>query len=121
MINEIEKRRDPRISVDWPVVLMTLQGAIKGKTANISVSGSLFLFSEMPEIGDEFKITLKPSKEHEMPVTCEKIWADIINLYGSFYSGIGVRITKISSVNRGVIATLVNIYQHCCPVKIFRT
>jgi len=55
----IERRRDPRIPVDWPVVLMTPQGA-------------LFLFSEMPEIGDEFQITLKSSEDHQMSVTCEK-------------------------------------------------
>ena len=72
----IERRRHPRIPVDWPVVLMTPQGAIKGKTANISISGlALFLFSEMPEIGDEFQITLKSSEDHQMSVTCEKVWS----------------------------------------------
>ncbi|MEA3230172.1 MAG: PilZ domain-containing protein [Thermodesulfobacteriota bacterium] len=111
MKNGIEKRRDPRISADWPVVLMTPQGAIKGKTANISISGlGLLLFSETPEIDDEFQITLKPSEGREMSMTCEKIWSGSINLDGSVYSGIGVRFTKISSIDREIIASLVAEY-----------
>ena len=112
MKNGIERRRHPRISVNWPVVLMTPQGAIKGKTANISVSGlGLLLFTETPEIDDEFKITLTSSEGHEMLVTCERIWADGINLYGFTYSGVGVRFTKISSRDRKIIATMVAAYQ----------
>ena len=107
----IERRRDPRISADWPVVLMTPQGAIKGKTANISISGlGLLLFSETPEIDDEFQITLKPSEGHDMSMTCEKIWSGSINLDETVYSGIGVRFTKISSSDRKIIAAMVKEY-----------
>jgi len=107
----IERRRDPRISTDWPVVLMTPQGAIKGKTANISINGlGLLLFSETPDIDDEFQITLKPSEGHEMSMTCEKIWSGSINLDGTVYGGIGVRFTKISSSDREIIAAMVKEY-----------
>ena len=108
----IERRRDPRVAVDWPVVVLTPKGAIKGKTVNISVSGlALLLFSEMPDVGDEFQITLKPSEDHEMLITCEKIWSDLVNLDGSFRSGIGVQFTKISSRDRKTIASLLKTYQ----------
>jgi len=111
MENKIERRRHPRVAVDWPVVVMTPKGAIKGKTVNISVSGlALLLFSEMPDVGDEFQITIKPSEEHEMPVICDKIWSDLVNLDGSFRSGVGVQFTKISSRDRQIIATLVTAY-----------
>ncbi len=43
-------------------------------------------------------------------MTCEKIWSGSINLDGSVYSGIGVRFTKISSIDREVIASLVAEY-----------
>ena len=93
----IERRRDPRIPVDWPVVLMTPQGA-------------LFLFSEMPEIGDEFQITLKSSEDHQMSVTCEKAWSGSIIVDESVYSGIGAHFTKISSSKREIIASMVAEY-----------
>jgi len=111
MITEIERRRNPRISADWPVVLKTPYGAIRGKTANISISGlALLLFSETPEIDDEFQIALKSPEGPKLSVNCEKIWSDSINLDGTFYSGIGVRFTKISSSDREIIATMVKEY-----------
>ena len=43
----IERRRHPRVPLVLPVVLMTPQGAIEGKTANISAGGlALILFLE---------------------------------------------------------------------------
>lgn len=107
----IERRRHPRIPIALSVVLMTAQGAIKGKTANISAGGlALILFSEKPEIGDEFQITLKLPDDHEVPVTCEKVWSGSIVADDSVYNGIGVRFTKISSSDQDIIASLVAKY-----------
>ena len=111
MKNKVEKRRYPRVPLDWPVVVITPKGAIMGKTANISVNGlALLLFLETPVIDDEFKITLKSSEGYEMSVTCQKLWSDIINLDGYVYSGIGVRFIKISSSDRETIASIVGKY-----------
>jgi len=112
MKNKIEKRRYPRIPLDWPVVVMTPQGAIMGKTENISVSGlALLLFLETPVIDNEFKITLKSSEGNLMSVNCQKLWSDIINRDRYIDSEIGARFTKISSSDRKTIATLVAAYQ----------
>lgn len=76
MKNGIDRRRHLRVPLALEVVLMTPQGAIKGKTADISVNGlAVLLFLEKPEIGDEFEITLKSSEDHEMSMPCEKVWS----------------------------------------------
>jgi len=107
----IERRRHPRAPLALPVVLMTPQVAIKGKTVNISVGGlALLLFLETPKIGDEFQIALKSSEDHEMPVTCEKVWSGSIIYDESVYNGIGVRFTKISTSDREIIASMVAEY-----------
>ena len=107
----IEKRRHPRIPLNWPVILMTPQGPIKGETSNVSVGGlALILFLETPEIGDEFQITLKMSANLEMIVTCEKIWSGKIVDDESVCFGIGVRFTKISSSDLDIIDSLVAEY-----------
>jgi len=80
---------------------------IKGETSNISVSGALILFLEKPEIGDEFEVILKSPDDHEMPITCEKVWSGRFNINGSASSGIGLRFTKISSGDYEIIASLV--------------
>ena len=108
----IERRHHPRVAVDWSVTTTISKGAIKGKTSNISISGlALIIFSEMPDIGDEFQVTIKPSEDHEMKVTCEKIWSGNFIVDESVCIGIGVRFTKISSRDRQIIATLVAAYQ----------
>ena len=107
----IEKRRHPRVALNWPVALITPQETVMGETSNISVGGALLLFSEIPEIDDEFKVILKSSEEHQIPVTCKKARSYNYYINGSVLHGIGARFTKITSVDRGVIATLVEVYQ----------
>lgn len=111
MENGIERRRHIRAPLALPVVLMTPKGVIKGKTANISVSGvALILFLEAPEIGDEFEISLKASEDHEMPVTCEKVWSGKMVADESVYHAIGVHFTIISASDREILAAMVAEY-----------
>jgi len=110
MNTEIESRRHPRIPLSWPVVMVAPQGPIKGETGNLSVGGALILCSEIPEFGDEFEIILKPSNDHEMPVTCEKTWTSTFNTNGSTLCGMGVHFTEISSADREMIDSLITEY-----------
>lgn len=110
MSSTVENRRHPRIPLNWPVVLITPQGTIKGETGNLSVGGALILCSEIPEVGDEFQITLKSSSDHEMFVTCEKAWASTFNTNGSTLCGMGVRFTKLSATDHEFISALVQEY-----------
>ena len=111
MKNGIERRRHLRVPLYLQVVLKTPQGVVKGKTADISVSGlAVILFLEKPEIGNEFEITLKSSQGHDMSVTCERVWSGKIISNEIVYNAIGVRFTKISSSDRDSIASMVEEY-----------
>ena len=111
MSTGIERRRHSRVPLSLPVVLMTPQGAIKGKTANISVGGlALILFLEKPEIGDEFEITLKSSEDHEILVTCEKAWSRGFLADAFFNISIGVHFTEISFDDQEIIDSLIEKY-----------
>ena len=111
MKNGIDRRRHLRVPLDLQVVLMTPQGVIKGKTADISVNGlAVILFLEKPEIGNEFGITLKSSEGHEMRVSCKKVWWGKYILDETAYNAFGVRFTEISPSNREIIASMVEEY-----------
>ena len=111
MKNGIERRRHLRVPLALQVVLMTPQGAIKGKTADISVSGlAVILFLEKPELGDEFEITLKSSESHEMSMTCEKIWSGKFISNETVYNAFGVQFTKMPPSDRKIIAAMVKEY-----------
>jgi len=69
----IEKRLHPRIPANWPVVILTPKGAIKGETRNISVGGVFIFLSEKPKFGENFPILLKPYEERSIAVVGKKI------------------------------------------------
>ena len=111
MKNGIDRRRHLRVPLALEVVLVTLQGPIKGKTADISVNGlAVLLFLEKPKTGDEFEISLKSSEDHKMSVTCEKGWSGKFISDETVYNAIGVQFTKISSSDREIIAAMVEKY-----------
>ena len=108
MNSAIKNRRHPRIPLSLPVILMTPQGPIKGETSNISVGGALILCSVTIEIDDEFQIILKPSKDYEMSVTCEKVWSGDFNTNGFLFNGMDIRFIEISAGNYEIIASLID-------------
>ena len=111
MKNKIDKRRDPRIPVDWPVALITSQGTLNGKTLNISAGGSaLVYFLRTPETSSYFSTIFKVSEDHEIYVPCQMIWSDKIICDEKVYNGLGVRFTDISSSDRKFLSTLVTEY-----------
>jgi len=106
-----EKRRHLRVPLALQVFLMTAQGDIRGKVADISVSGlAVILFLEKPEIGSEFQIALKSSEDHEMSIPCKKVWSGKFISNETLYNSIGVSFTKISSSDRDIIASMVEEY-----------
>lgn len=111
MKKEIERRRHLRAPLTLNAVLKTKQGAMEGKTADISVSGlAVILFLEKPEIGDEFSIELKSSEKHEISVTCERVWSGKIISNEKIYNALGVEFIKISPGDRKIIASMVEEY-----------
>ena len=103
-----ERRRHPRIHVNWPVVVQTPQGLIEGQTRDISIGGVFIEYEEKPDLSENFQVVLKPSRERSISVTGKKAWCGNININGKItYSGMGVRFTEISPEDRQFIFTMV--------------
>ena len=103
----IEKRLHPRIPVNWPVVILTPKGAIKGETRNISVGGVFIFLSEKPEFGVNFPMLLKPSEERSISVVGKRVWSDTFNIDNRPVFGMGVRFIHLSPEDQQYIASLV--------------
>ena len=102
-----EKRLHPRIPVNWPVVILTPKGAIKGETRNISVGGACIEYSEEADLNGELHIVFEHSEQRSMSVTGRRAWAGNFNIDGkSVFSGVGVRFTEISREDRELISSL---------------
>lgn len=108
MKKEMERRRHLRAPLSLLAILETPQGTFKGRTADISVSGlAVILFKEKPEIGDTFELTLESSEDHQMRLSCKKVWAGKIISNETIYNALGVEIIEISSSDQKIIAEMV--------------
>jgi len=107
MSHGVDKRLHPRILVNWPVVILTPEGAINGETRNISVGGACIQYSEEADLNGELHIVFEHSEQRSISVNGRKAWAGNFNIDGkSVFSSIGVRFTEISFEDRELISAL---------------
>ena len=62
-----------------------------------------------PELGESFKIVLKPPGAKSIPVIARLVWSDNLNIDGKAVFGMGSRFMAISPENQQYIATLVEL------------
>ncbi|HVO83949.1 MAG TPA: PilZ domain-containing protein [Syntrophobacteria bacterium] len=76
MANQGERRRYPRVVVDWPVVIMTKRGATVGKARNISARGALIRSEEPLPLPprDRSRLFLVPPDRLAFRVSFEVAW-----------------------------------------------
>ena len=111
MKNKIERRQDPRAPISLSVEIKTSKGTIQGKTANISIGGlALLLFSEPPDVGNEFQIILDFPEYYKADLKCKKRWSGEMIADSTVYTAIGVQFINISTKNREIIVSLVEEY-----------
>ena len=104
---DIETRLHHRILVDWYAFIKTFQGSITGRTRDISVDG-VCIFSPMePELGESFKIVLKPPGVKSIPVIAKLVWSGNLDVEDKAVFGMGIRFRAISPEDRQYIASLV--------------
>ena len=108
----IERRQHPRILVNWPAVVETPQGSVKGETKDISVDGVFVFCTKEPEIEEDFPIHLKPSEQRTISIVGAKIWSGTFNIDNREVFGMGIQFVQISPEDREYIAALVEKEQH---------
>ena len=104
---DIETRLHPRILVNWYAFIKTFQGSITGTTRDISVDGACILSSMEPELGESFKIVLKPPGAKSIPVIAKLVWSDNVDIDDKTVFGMGVRFMALSPEDRQYITSVV--------------
>jgi len=104
MGTSVERRRNRRAKVRWPVVMMTSKGPVVGETRNVSDQGAFICCKEdvTPEARCRLFMMVPDQKPLVVPV--EVCWS---NPYGSEFDatpcGVGVRFSEISAADREAI------------------
>ena len=110
MTNQEERRRHPRVLVDWPVVIITKRGATVGNTTNISARGALIRSGQPLRPKDRSRLFLVPPDRLAFRVSFEVAWlaTEGSAQRASAYS-MGVRFIRMS---RGDGEFVLNFVQH---------
>ena len=104
---DIETRLHHRILVNWYAFIKTFQGSITEKTKDISVDGVCIYSPMEPELGESFKIVLKPPGAKSIPVIAKLVWSDNLDIDDKAVFGMGIRFMAIALEDRQCISTLV--------------
>jgi len=102
-----ERRKYPRVPVDWSAIVNTNQGSLEGEVKDISVGGACILCPEEPIAGESISILLKPPGQRSIHVIGEKVWSDIFDIHYGTAFGMGVQFIHVSPEDRQYIAALV--------------
>ena len=110
MAKNIERRKNPRISVRWPIALSTSGATIEGETLDISIDGVSFSCDEPISLNESYDISIN-TPHRRVKVNGNVIWSD---LYGiddkdnAFF--MGICFLKISDEDRHFIGEIVTEY-----------
>ena len=111
MVDPSERRKAPRISVSWPITVITSEGTIEGESRNITPSG-VFIHckTKLPE-DEVYQIIIKLPNGKQIIVKGQMMWS---NLNGRENTGplvnMGFSFIKISDQDQKVLRTVISLF-----------
>ena len=103
MTNKIERRKQERINVRWPITVFTDKGTIEGETRNISVSG-MYINCKVPlSLNESYRVSITPPNHQNIELTCKVVWSDLY--------GIGFCFVEVPDEDRHLLRGIISIHQ----------
>ena len=109
MVAELERRKQARIDVRWPVAVLSDHGTIRGETRNIS-SGGVSIFCDEPlRIDASYRITVTPPERSTLGVTGKVTWSDLYGMEdGQTAVGMGLCFVELSGEDQVILEKVVS-------------
>lgn len=97
MKNKIERRKNQRLDLQWPVSIITNKKTLEGTTINITSNGMSILCDDPLPLDELFRFYIIPPDRENIDLTGRIVWS---NLYGvdenNTSVGIGICFVEIS-------------------------
>ena len=90
-----DRRKSPRVGIQWPITIQTAGGSIEAKLKNLAADGAYIYCKQTSDPDNFVPITINPPNHSPLKVTAKVLWAD----QGSS-PGMGVRFVQMSEKDR---------------------
>jgi hypothetical protein len=106
-----ERRKHPRITVRWPVSVITDVGLIEGETRNITPEGVFIHSKERLVENHQYQLIVKLPKHQPIVVRGRLIWSNLEECDdNSLLGGMGFSFVKVSEEDRRYLEKVISIY-----------
>ena len=104
----IERRKQERIKVRWPVTLFTDHDTIEGETRNITADGIFICCDEPLPLNEIFRMSIIPPNHKAIGVTGKVLWSDFYRIDDENTAlGMGICFVKVSDGDRHFLKDMV--------------
>ncbi|UCD32900.1 MAG: PilZ domain-containing protein [Desulfobacterales bacterium] len=100
MSDFIEKRKNPRVEVRWPIKVSTNEGLVEGETVNISLDGVSIYCSDPLPFNEVLSISIEPLNQSVIELSGKVIWSDSFSRDEGQSYAIGVSFLEITDEDR---------------------
>jgi len=101
----------PRISVNWPITIITSQGTIEGESRNITASGVFIHCKKRLPEDEVYQMIIKLPNGKQIIVKGRMMWS---NLNGREDTGVlvdmGFSFIKMSEEDQQILRTVISLY-----------
>jgi hypothetical protein len=111
LTDETERRKHTRMSVRWPVSVITHDGMIEGETRNITGEGVFICCKERLRENRDYQLIVKLPKHQPIVVKGKLIWSNLEEVdENSLLGGMGFSFVKISEGDRKYLEKVISVY-----------
>ena len=109
--NGREKRKYPRVEINWPVTIYVDDEIIEGETNNISAEG-VSVRSETPlPVNKVFSILIRPPDHQAIDLKGQVVWSDMYGVTGAEETevyGLGICLVELSEEDKKAIKAMLS-------------
>jgi hypothetical protein len=107
----LEKRKLPRIEVQWPVTMITEKGSVEGEARNITVEGVFIHCMERLSLNEAYRLVIKPAGE-KIEVMGKLLWSNLDSAADrDTLPGMGFGFVKVSDGDRELLREAIEKYR----------
>jgi hypothetical protein len=107
-----EKRKEPRVQIDWPIRAFVDSSTIEGKTKDVSLHGICIQFNNPIHLEGETSISIFPPNCNPIDIIGKIVWSDLYALdmdNNNVPVCIGLSFVEISLKDRHILKEIIEI------------